>query len=500
MTAVVDKKCNGYMTVYLALTLTVIIALCLALIEGCRYRGIQLETECVMDIAMDSILAEYHRELLNQYNLFAIDSSYGTEYASVKTTERHLLEYMNRNFSLEDVFLERILYRDFFAIQAQSAKSTEVAFLTDGDGEVFRRLAVDAIKDDVGIGLLQQIREWMKIIESRGLEERDIAGEKKSIDEQIREYDGMVTSEGKTIHIENPTAALEEKRNRGLLNLVLEDKEIACGVIETENLIAARIERGEVSHGNIDLSGQQDWEEITQKFLFHEYLLQYLGYYGKIKEGSPLGYQVEYAIAGKNTDPENLHEVVNRIFLIRETANTIYLVGSEEKFSIAETLGELLAAAMMVPEIAGLFTTTLILGWAFAESVYDVKMILSGEKIPLMKTDSTWHYGLSAVLSGELSTSSLEGITEDQGMGYEDYLRIFFMLGDETTLTHRAMNVVEQDIRNTPGNSAFRLDACIAELGMNVTVKSKYGYSFEIERKKSYITSMENFDDESGRR
>lgn len=101
MTSVKKVTPGGYMTIYLALTVTVIMALCLALIEGCRYRGISLETECVMDIGMDSILAEYHRELQKQYNLFAIDCSYGTESASTKLTESHLLEYMNRNFSLE---------------------------------------------------------------------------------------------------------------------------------------------------------------------------------------------------------------------------------------------------------------------------------------------------------------------------------------------------------------------------------------------------------------
>lgn len=91
-------KENGYMTIYLALTLGVMISLCLALIEGCRYRGICLETECVMDIGMDSILAEYHRELFDQYNFFAVDCSYGTEHGTTKLTEEHLLEYMNHNF------------------------------------------------------------------------------------------------------------------------------------------------------------------------------------------------------------------------------------------------------------------------------------------------------------------------------------------------------------------------------------------------------------------
>ena len=76
-------------------------------------------------------------------------------------------------------------------------------------------------------------------------------------------------------------------------------------------------------------------------------------------------------------------------------------------------------------------------------------------------------------------------------MGYEDYLRTFLMLCDETTTIYRTMNIVEMDIRNTPGNSAFRLDACITEIGLNVKVKSKYGYSFEIERQKSYTAVLE---------
>lgn len=53
---------------------------------------------------------------------------------------------------------------------------------------------------------------------------------------------------------------------------------------------------------------------------------------------------------------------------------------------------------MMVPEIGELLAATLILGWAFAESVYDVKELLAGEKIPLLKqmlpgiTDFLPHY------------------------------------------------------------------------------------------------------------
>ena len=352
MTSVKKVTPGGYMTVYLALTVTVIMALCLALIEGCRYRGISLETECVMDIGMDSILAEYHRELQKQYNLFAIDCSYGTESASTKLTESHLLEYMNRNFSLEDVFLEKLLYRDFFAVQAEEAQAVKAAFLTDGEGEVFRRVAVDAIEDTVGIGLLQQLTDWLQVIESRGLEQQDIAGQKQQIDAQIQEYDGKETTEGKTVHIENPTAALEEKRNKGLLKLVTEEDNISSRRIETESLLETRMERGEINRGNLvpgTAENYEEWEALNQ---------------------------TEYVIVGKDNDTDNLKGIVNRIFVIREAANTMYLTGSEEKRAIAELLGEALAAAMMVPEIGELLAATLILGWAFAESVYDVKELM----------------------------------------------------------------------------------------------------------------------------
>ena len=74
---------------------------------------------------------------------------------------------------------------------------------------------------------------------------------------------------------------------------------------------------------------------------------------------------------------------------------------------------------MMVPEIGELLAATLILGWAFAESVYDVKELLAGEKIPPLKTDATWHYGLSSALQGELSGTSEEDASGSDSLGMD---------------------------------------------------------------------------------
>ena len=84
------RRTPAYLTVYLALMLGILTTLCLALIEGSRYSSFQMESVCIADACMDSVMAEYHRELFRRYNLLAVDISYGTEYASRTNLEGRL--------------------------------------------------------------------------------------------------------------------------------------------------------------------------------------------------------------------------------------------------------------------------------------------------------------------------------------------------------------------------------------------------------------------------
>ena len=69
---------GGYLTVFLALTITVLLSLILLLLEGARINAIRMKTETAGNIAVRSALGEFHRELLRQYDLYFIDTSYGT--------------------------------------------------------------------------------------------------------------------------------------------------------------------------------------------------------------------------------------------------------------------------------------------------------------------------------------------------------------------------------------------------------------------------------------
>ncbi|MDE7251500.1 MAG: hypothetical protein K2O32_00945 [Acetatifactor sp.] len=486
-------KADAYLTIYLTLSMTVILSLFLVLIEGVRKNAVFMESECVTDIGLNSILGEYHRELLAQYNLFAIDSSYGSALPRVDATRQHLQEYIEHNLSTEDVFLDWLFYRDFLGIKVDEVQIGKVLFLTDDAGSVFRRRAAEAVWDDLNLDLYRQLQNWMQVVDSEQLTERDIAEEKRKLDKQLDAYDGdevqISETEWITVEIVNPTAALEKKRKEGILKWVIKDTStLSNKTLPMNNLIMMRMSARKINQGNIKMEELSETEEALERFFFQEYLLRYMGHYGAESEKATLCYQIEYLLAGGENDLVNLKSVVNTIFAMREVANTSYIMGDQEKCLAAETLGSLLAIAMTVPEASELIKMILLFGWAFAESIHDVECLLAGERVPLIKTSKTWFYDLDKALKlgnpgGHLSSSG-----DFLGLSYEDYLRILMMLQNKDTITARAMNMVEADIRQTSGNEQFRLDGCLDTVEACVEIKSVYGHTCQITRRKGYST------------
>lgn len=482
---------DAYLTVCLALCLAVILSLFLVLLDGVRRNGARLEAEIVAEVGLQSILAEYHRGLMEQYNLFAIDASYGTDLCSIANTEAHLRNYLKKNVSYDDIFLSGIFYRDFLALTVEQAELRRASILTDDGGAVFRKCAVEAIKADIGLELLAELQGWMQTVEANGLESGNEEQRKQELDEElaewVSEYDGteIETEEGETATVElyNPTESLEIARRRGILRLVLgSEATLSNRTLRTDNLIMERLRRGQVNRGNMEQEALEGAEQLAEKFAFQEYLLRYMGRYGQEHEEDALRYQIEYLIAGKESDVENLRSVANRLCLLREAANAMYLASDSAKRGEIKTAATLICALILQPELLTVMEGVILLAWAYAESIYDVKTLLAGGKAPLLKNRENWHYTLTAALQGGLQDQTQEG----SGLSYQDYLRIFLMSTSTDTLTGRAMNMVEADIRKVPGNLAFRLDGCYDALEALIRIGSRYGYQYEITRQKSY--------------
>ena len=114
------KAKKGEITVFLSLVLVILISILCSVIEAARTNGIQFQTECVADMAIQSALAEYNRELLEQYDLFFVDTGYGTKETGYILLEEHLRNYMEKNFQIEKGIFS-VNYKDLLQISADCA-------------------------------------------------------------------------------------------------------------------------------------------------------------------------------------------------------------------------------------------------------------------------------------------------------------------------------------------------------------------------------------------
>ena len=474
---------RGAITVFLSLVLTIVLSLILAVTEGARISAIRMKFECVADIGMNSVLAEYHRQMLEQYDLLFVDMSYGTASASISNTQAHLKQYMQKNYETDSA-IGLLRFRDFLAMDAGEASITEYSVASDQCGEVLKRQVTDYMKDYPTGAALDAVSGWAAEVGT--LESRDIQGERESYQAEIdsMELPKQEVEEGvfEEVPLNNPADAANATRSSGVLNLVIDSsEEISKVKIAPEQYISHR----SCQQGTGVCGEAQELTGAANDLVFQAYLFRKFGYYGEELEKSLLKYQIEYVIAGEDTDWKNLESVAKKLLLWREVANVIYIFSDSAKIAEAEAMAAALAAVTLQPALLVPVQYTILFAWAYVESLMDVRCLLKGEKVPLMKTSQDWKTGINSILDVK---GSMSGGEEGQGRGlsYKDYLMVMIFLMDSETRTIRAMDIMEMDIRKTPGNTNFRLDACFDTFKAQMSVSSRYGYFYQLERQYGF--------------
>ena len=474
---------KGYLTLYLSLCLTLMLAFVLTVVEGARRSTIRMEGECVADIALNSVLAEYHRELLEQYDLLFVDMSYGTSTAGIENTTEHLRRYLQKNFERTDTGVFGA--KDWLQLSVSQLQIKEVSLASDEGGNVMKRQALEYMKSSSVEGLLVDILDRISILDTLGFDRGEIEEERRHVQNQIDEIELPVTvdEEGneRELNLENPADQVNQFRNSFLLGLLLGDtSQLSGSTIQQRDYLS---QRNRMTGAGI-APGFYQPDGAANQLLFDCYLFEKCGWYGNELEKSLLKYQIEYLIAGQASDLENLEQIVKRLVIWREGANGVYLFSDQVKCMEAETLARTITAVILVPELAPLVKYSILFAWAYIESLSDVKILLKGGKIPLIKASEDWRTDLDSILdfSGEVS----EEQTGENGLNYQDYLRIMLYLENSKDKNLRAMDIMEMDIRMTGGNRYFRIDNCIYQMKADVNVTSQYGYGFSIERDYSY--------------
>ncbi len=467
-------KTNGYLTIYLTLSLTAILAVVMVLLMGIRKNTVRMEEELALDTAGWSALAEYHQELLKQYDLFFIDTSYGSAYPEVAVIGEHIKIYINKN--LQDTKLMESRVKLTGIQEAQAA--------ADDGGLVLEQQIIEYMKSYYGIKELEkllseyqpalpgQITEGEELLKQRDDNEIKLDHEPPPV-KKVKKY-GYNHETGKTemyeveeeVPIENPADHVNSLRNKGVLNLVVKEPEKLSGAaVSLEEYISHRTEKM-TGTGPIRKEAEENLlSELESRALLDAYIFQKFGYFGHKKEGAALDYQIEYLLGQKSSDVENLKAVIHKLLMFREAANAIYLFTDTEKRAEISAMASSVAAVAVAPYLEPMLEISILFAWSYIESLQDVKILLENGKIPLIKTADDWNTGLNSILDFEDSLVSKE---TSKGLDYGQYLAMFLYVENKQELLLSMMDIMEMDIRKTPYNENFRMDGCVS--GFRVTV------------------------------
>lgn len=460
---------KGYITVYFSIVLLVCMSLFIGLIYGARENAIRVKIVETADTAIRSSFGEYEKELWKRYNLIFVDAADGYETNSLIIPEDHLINCFNENFDEEMFGL--FGGRDLLKLHCYDVQTESIRFATDDGGAPVYRQAVDFYSKSHGIGYLEEIFEEVNEAEENGLFDETLEVSLDETVEELEKKDAPVLKEWTKAANE---AIFEEKELSTLstLKIVLKDISGLSKVSLNKNTFP---EARECNVGNFETDENFG---ITNDLIFKEYVLAYCGNYLSENTDTVLKYESEYLIKGNTKDTENLEGVVNRLLIIREAANMETLISDSEKMSEIKAFAETLTGILLAPEAEPELETLIIALMAFTESICDVRILLDGEKVPLIKTPDQWKTSMADIFTGNTARAGYE-----EGLSYKDYLRMFLYFIDTKTVLNRFLNICEANVRKDTDNNSFRLDNCFDAWEVTAYITSDFGYSYTVTRK-----------------
>ena len=254
---------------------------------------------------------------------------------------------------------------------------------------------------------------------------------------------------------------IEKVKKMGILGLVVKDPaSVSQKTIEKSELPTGR----SLEKGNMEVTCKESG--LTADAIFQDYLAEHFPCMTSEEEKKTEGaleYQLEYILGGKASDMENLKYVVNRLLLMREGTNFVFALADPTMRRQAEALAVSLAGVTGAAILAPVVTTALLLAWAYGESLLDVRTLLSGGKVELVKNAENWKLSLSRL--GKI----LEVLKEcdeggGQGLGYEEYLRLLLAAKSGMSYVMRTLDMIEADLRLQKGTENFRADHCLVRV------------------------------------
>lgn len=480
---------EGYMTVFGCLLFLAVMSLLFLCLDGCLLY--QAETRCSMaqNGLSEHLLANYSQPLAQRYHLYFLDPKMGEQ----EMQKRSLLYYKelfaegekknqarSRLLQLETECVEAIPFgtmeeRECQYLIAQIKDCIKYDLTKD---LIFAKLKSAAQETEPQSGQIDETIEDLSKNQSAAEEDLDAAESTlKSSEINIEESADKLADQA------SPIQKIRSILKDGILGVVVDESTLSERKLtpsllpfpdQKENKIHISMELFENLDQIKQLLSQEnlgEWtESVTDKGAISFYMRKYFNYYGREKqlEDTNLLYETEYLLGGQDSDKENLEYVVNRLILLRFALNSTYGFADEELRKEALAAAVLLAGVTGSPELTEVVRYLILSAVNLIESITDVKDLMEGKKVPLVKTAATW----KTSISGQAKEH-----TGKDGLPYEDYLLLLLVTKTNTEqMCLRMQNLVQLNLQKE--DPTFQIRQCHA--GVWLSSKIRYQGRFSL--------------------
>ncbi|MEG1947407.1 MAG: DUF5702 domain-containing protein [Lachnospiraceae bacterium] len=491
-------KCDGSITIFLALTLLLILSFLFAMLEAARVQGLETLVYQKGKLDLESAFGAYNGAMWEQYGMLFLDGSAGTG-----TLDLSLLEGQ----MMEEARLEE-LSTGFFQLALKNVEISEYTLATDWGGAAFQEQACTAIQQQLAAGVLDTIWEKQEMggemskksdeLEKNWKMAQDATASAEKYEKEQKEKPDYVPAEKVTQRLpkeQNPINIVKPLKQKGILDMVVEDPNaISQKGIEAEDMV----EKRSCYCGNQPAKPQGSVDKLWFVLYLNTYFSCMAGNGEKGSENHALDYELEYCIGGRDKDADNLEETVKKLLAIREVGNFTTLMQDEAKQAVSLELAVGAVGFTGMPPLISAVQVGILLAWSYVESIQDIRCLLAGGTIALVKSPLEWKSDIGN-LKQDINQQR-QPSQDSGGLSYREYLMILLGMTPRRSLVYRGMNVVEENMRLIDGYGKLRVDTLLNGIKVQeqyvaqplflqlITLGKKQGgvYSWNTEQELSY--------------
>jgi hypothetical protein len=463
------KNAKGSLTIFAALSIMLIAAFLFVLLEAGRMYQIQRVAQVNTESVLESVFANYEAPMWETYQLLVLDNGASEEQGAFAAWEWFARELSEENISSGSSFLGS----NHLRMSVEQITFEEYRLITDDDGKAYISAVSQYMKNNLTQSVIDQVVTQYQSLQNMNASESPDASAIDAADaaiesakEEAAENETEISGETVTeVEVEeNPLEVVKDLWTTGILKLVLKDtKSVSKAKASMSKSVSKRSLKKGTSKTSVDTN-------LLDSVLFSQYLLDHFSCYTEGKGTGTLQYELEYLLCGNSKDKDNLCETAERLLAVREAANIITLAQDAEKQEIAYSVAVALAGATVNPAIIYAVKCGVLAAWALVESILDVRTLLSGGKIAIIKSSAQWTTDLLHLGS---AFSSFGKATEcSNGLTYERYLGFLLMI-NQKKCAYRAMDIQEAAIREMDGYEDFYMDNMVTDAKMSADYSYK---------------------------